>query len=139
VIGPGDLYASIIPNFLATGMKTALKTSRAKIIYVLNLMTCFCQTHNYKASDHVSEIEKYSGSKLDGVIIDSSQINKDVLNIYKKENEFPVDNDLNNKKINIYKKELVLVVKTHQKGDALHRSLLRHDSEKLAKVLMELL
>ena len=139
VIGPGDLYASIIPNFLATGMKTAIKTSRAKIIYVLNLMTCFCQTHNYKASDHVQEITNYSGRKPDCIIINNKKIENNVLKIYENENEFPVDNDLDIKKINIYKKELVLVVKTHQKGDALHRSLLRHDSKKLAKVLLTLI
>ena len=38
VIGPGDLYTSIIPNLLVNGIKSAISNSKAKKIYVLNLI-----------------------------------------------------------------------------------------------------
>jgi len=39
VICPGDLYGSIIPNFLVKGFKEVIQRSNAKIIYVCNLVT----------------------------------------------------------------------------------------------------
>ena len=39
VVGPGDLYTSIIPNFLVGGMLEAMKKTKAKKIYIANLMT----------------------------------------------------------------------------------------------------
>jgi len=39
VINPGDLYTSLIPNFLVKGLAQAIAKSKAKVIYVVNLMT----------------------------------------------------------------------------------------------------
>ena len=39
VIGPGDLYTSIIPNFLVPGVKEEIKRSKAKKVFICNLMT----------------------------------------------------------------------------------------------------
>src|SRR3989344_2371375 len=38
VVGPGNLYASLIPNFLVDGIGRALVASKAKKVYVANLM-----------------------------------------------------------------------------------------------------
>src|SRR3989344_2578727 len=39
VIGPGDLFTSVLPNILVKGVSSVIKNSRAKKIYVMNLMT----------------------------------------------------------------------------------------------------
>src|SRR5690606_7050857 len=39
VIGPGDLFTSIIPNLVVSGVKEAIAASPGKVIYVNNLMT----------------------------------------------------------------------------------------------------
>src|SRR3989344_3499419 len=59
LIGPGDLYTSIIPNLLVKEVAAAIKKSKARKIFALNLMTKYGQTTGYKASDHVSNLEKY--------------------------------------------------------------------------------
>jgi uncharacterized cofD-like protein len=39
IIGPGDLYTSIVPNLLSLGMREALDATEAKLIFVCNVMT----------------------------------------------------------------------------------------------------
>jgi len=46
IIGPGDLYTSIVPNLLSLGMREALHASTAKIIYICNAMTKRGETTN---------------------------------------------------------------------------------------------
>lgn len=61
VIGPGDLYTSIIPNFLAQGIVKAVKRSRAKKVYVCNIMTKFGETTGFSAKDFADALEDYIG------------------------------------------------------------------------------
>jgi uncharacterized cofD-like protein len=67
-IGPGDLYTSIIASLIIPGMREALQDCNAKIIYILNIMTKFGETNNFKASDFVRKIEYYLNRQLDGVV-----------------------------------------------------------------------
>src|SRR3990172_4297444 len=63
VLGPGDLYTSILSNIVVDGIAEALKRTKAKVVYVMNLMTRYGQTTDYKASDHINELKKYIGNK----------------------------------------------------------------------------
>lgn len=86
IIGPGDLYTSIIPNLLVRGMPQAIRKSKAKKIYIANLMTKFGETHGFGANDFVEAVEKYLGEKiLDLVIFNSKKPPAAVLRRYKKE------------------------------------------------------
>ena len=61
IIGPGDLYTSIIPNLLVPGVREALTKTDAKIIYICNIMTKFGETAGFNAVEFVRVIEKYLG------------------------------------------------------------------------------
>lgn len=61
VIGPGDLYTSLIPNLLVHGVVSSVRQSPAKKVFVANLMTKPGETAHLKAGDFVPEIEKYLG------------------------------------------------------------------------------
>jgi len=39
VLGPGDLYTSIIPTLLVEGVTDAINASKGKLAYVVNLVT----------------------------------------------------------------------------------------------------
>ena len=139
VIGPGDLYASILPNLVVSGVKQAFAKTKATIVYIVNLMTRYTQTHNFKASDHVAEAEAYLGRKSDYVIVNSGKIPKTALRLYQKENEFPVVNDLSDNTYKIITDNFASVASDQkQKGDEVRRSLLRHNRDKLAKILMRI-
>lgn len=73
VIGPGDLYTSVMQSFLVKGISQAIKKSGAKKIYVANTMTKLGETENFKASDFVKEIEKYAGCRPDYVIANKNE------------------------------------------------------------------
>jgi uncharacterized cofD-like protein len=134
VIGPGDLYTSIIPVLLVNNVKEAMKKSKAKIIYIMNMMTKSGQTTNYKASDHVKDLVKYLGKEPDYILINNGAISEEILASYKKYNEVKVTNDLNKNGYQIVEKDLVDVKKVEKNSsDILYRSILSHDSEKVKK------
>ncbi|MBI2573833.1 MAG: YvcK family protein [Candidatus Wildermuthbacteria bacterium] len=141
VLGPGDLYTSLIPNLLVDGISKALCASRGKIAYVLNLMTKYGQTHNLCATDHVNIMERHIGRKcLDAVIVNNDPIPDFILKQYRREKSFPVADDLQTKKPRVIRAGILGDMEVKKvKGDRLKRSLVRHDSEKLAQVLLSLL
>jgi len=139
IFAPGDLYNSLIANLVIKGVKTAIKQSKAKLVYIVNLMTLNSQTHNFTAKDHLREIEKYSGKKVDKIIINQQPIPQSIIKAYQQQQEYPVKDDLQNNNKVIRKNLLAQSTYQKPKSDTLKRSLLRHDSKKLANVLIKLI
>jgi len=143
IIGPGDLYTSLVPNLIVKGIPEAIRKSRAKRVLILNLMTKYGQTYGFKASDFVSVVEKYLGvGMIDDVLINKSQkTSLKILRRYKEEQAEPVKDDLEGKfpfrviRANIVSGEEVKKIA----GDNLKRSMLRHDPQKLAKEILKLI
>lgn len=131
IIGPGDLYSSLVPNLLVKGMSEALTKTKAKIVVICSLMTKWGETHNFKASDFVAELLRYSGlKKFDVVICNSSVPNKELINKYAKEKQFPMECDI---------KELEKLAKNVVCGNYyLDADIARHDSDKIRKVIERL-
>ncbi len=94
VLGPGDLYTSILPNLLVPGVARAVSQAHAKKVLVCNLMTKFGETHTFKASDFVALVEEHLGTKLDFVICNMAMPAPQVLEKYRAEQAFPVEVDL---------------------------------------------
>lgn len=144
IINPGDLYASIIPNLLVKGMPEALARSRAKIIYVANLMTKSGQTDGFTLINYLKIIEKYLGRGIiDYVVYNKARPDKRLLKKYSRQGESLVAiGDLSQlPKIKFLGYNLLShKVYRPKKSDALGnlRSLIRHDSDKLAKVIYNL-
>lgn len=70
IIGPGDLYTSIIPNFLVSGMRQVIKKSKAKKIYIVNSVNKVGETTNFTPEDYVREIKNYAGTNaVDAVLM----------------------------------------------------------------------
>jgi len=59
VLGPGDLFTSVLPNLLLPELCEEIKKSKAKKIYVCNVMTNYPETHAFKAEDFVNWIERF--------------------------------------------------------------------------------
>lgn len=141
LIGPGDLYTSIIPIILVTGLKNEIKNSKAKKIFAVNLMTKRGHTTGYSAKKHIDEIERYLGENvLDYVLINNEKPSKKVLSWYLEYGEELVKDDLDkNEKYKIIREELLNdVVLKQNKADARRRSIMRHDSDKLAQTVMKI-
>lgn len=142
VIGPGDLYTSIIPLFLVEGMKEAIQLSKAKIVYVVNLMTKSGQTNGYTAKDHVRDIEKYMGKQVDAIIMHKGELNEEIVHWYESHHEQTVRDDLG-EDIRVIRANIAdntpVEQNTADKISTYARSILRHDSRRLANTIISLL
>ncbi|MEA2056433.1 MAG: gluconeogenesis factor YvcK family protein [Patescibacteria group bacterium] len=140
VLGPGDLYGSLLPNTLIKGFKEAISQRKGKFVYIVNLMTHFSQTHEMTAQDHLDEVIDYSGVTPDAVVVNEGKINDKVKKLYADKKDYPVVNDLKKEsKFKIVNQNLVEEKFFKQNpNDKLRRSLLRHDRDKLAKLLYQL-
>ena len=104
-------------------------------------MTKFGQTHGFSALDHITALEKYLGEGvLDYYLVDKAiNYQTPILRRYKKENAFPVKDDLGKSKKVVRRSISSGVIYKKHEFDGLKRSLIRHDSRKLAKAIIELL
>jgi uncharacterized cofD-like protein len=141
LIGPGDLYTSIIPNLLVDGVIEAIKQSKAKKFFVMNLMTKCGQTTRYKASAHIRDLEKYLGKGiLDLVLINKKKPSEKAMKWYKRFYEEVVVNDLENESFEIVQENLIrdILIKK-DKADDRRVSIIRHDPTMLAKTVIKLI
>lgn len=88
LLSMGSLFTSVIPNLINDDVKKALKQSKAKIMYVCNMMTQPGETDNFKASDHIIALNQYLGKrKVDIIIANDGNISKSVIEKYKDEEQ----------------------------------------------------
>lgn len=145
IFGPGDLYTSILPNLVVDGMSQVMCYSKAKKILVCNIMTRKGQTDDFKVSDFVAELEKYlGGSLLDFVVINNKVPEPDLLKYYHDFDEASLVNDdtfgsyYENRKV-IRGDFLSSAKLVQSSADRIKRSLIRHDGEKLAEALLNIM
>lgn len=93
IIGPGDLYTSLLPNLLVYDIARAVRESDAEKVYVCNLMTKHGETDGYKASDFVNAIHHYLGGRVDRVIVNDGPFPPELLETYAQEKSEPVKVD----------------------------------------------
>lgn len=88
LLSMGSLYTSIIPNLLSKEIIKTIDKSKAKIMYVCNMVTQPGETDDYKVSDHIKVLNSYLGSKkVDIVIANNGKIPKRILKKYATEEQ----------------------------------------------------
>lgn len=92
ILSMGSLYTSIIPNLILPEIRKEIEKSKAKIMYVCNMMSQPGETDNFKSSDHVKKLNEYLGKRhVDVIIANNGEINQERLNFYKeKEQKDPI-------------------------------------------------
>ncbi len=140
VFGPGGLYTSLIPNLLVEGVAKALRETKAKKVFIVNLMNRRGQTTNFKVGDYVREIKRFTGIDVfDHILVNSGKPKKELIEMYAQEGSM-VENDL------ISDGRIVAAdLLSEQKSEmasvdmlAKHRAFIRHDSTKVATELMQI-
>ncbi len=131
-IGPGDLYSSLAQILLVDGIAPAIRKSRAKKVYICNLMTKFGETNTYGVSDFSKQIEDLLGGDVDYVIYNKEKISPARIKKAKKDGELaPADYwDKNGKELNGDKFIGVDIVS--DKGEIVH------DAKKLVNIILSL-
>ena len=114
IIGPGSLYANIIPNLLVNGITKAIKDSKAKKFYICNIMTEPGLTDNYSIADHVNSIIDHCGEGLiDYCIYDTGEVIPEYIKRYNLDGADLVEQNLKgikDKKIKFFKENLSIIL-----------------------------
>ena len=132
IIGPGDLFTSILSNIVVPGVKDAIEKTRATIVYVVNIMTKYGETHNYSFADFIDKLEEGIGRKVHIVIGNRTKPDDAILEEYRKQEaefvEFVDDPKF------WQNREFYLADLLDTSG-----SIVRHDSQKLARLIQEII
>ena len=130
----GSLYTSILPHIVLKEIQDAINESKAKTLYVCNLVTQPGETDDYKVSDHVKVFQKYLGEKgLDAIIANNSKMSSYLVKKYaSKEQKDPVLLD----KKTIEKLNVKLI---EDKIYRIEDNMLRHDALKTAYLIFSYL
>ncbi len=143
VFGPGDLFTSILPNLLVKGVAATVRKSKAKKILITNITTKFGQTDGFKAADFVKVLQNYLGGKIDIAIVNNKKPQNSILAAYKKEKAVMVEpniKELEKMKVGVKQADLISAeIFKSSSGDILKRSKIRHDPDKLAKVIWQII
>lgn len=138
ILGPGDLYTSILANCVVGGVREAIRHSTARVIYVSNLMTRAGQTSGMGVAAHAAEIERYIGRAPDVLLINTAAFPPDLIKKYAAEDDYPVVDDYEGSAQTVRTDLLATEIVTTVAGDTLKRSLLRHDPRRLARAIIDL-
>jgi uncharacterized cofD-like protein len=144
IIAPGSLYTSLGAALVVPGVGEALNKSRARKVYICNLINKPGQTDGFSPIDYVNEIERMAGVKfIDMVLYNNRKPDKDLLKKYANDGELPVETDSKAAKIRVHF-ELVganLIDKkiSAQKSpsDKVKRYFIRHNPELLARHILK--
>lgn len=127
ITGPGDLYTTILPVLLVPQILKAIKESRAKKYFIVNVANKPFETAGYTIDDYVNAIIKHCKSKVFDVFFVNSNTEPPIPKKFK--HQYVYATPLSNNGKSNYK-----IVKK----DLIDESFpLYHDPEKLAKVIIE--
>ncbi len=148
IVGPGDFYGSIIPNFLVKGISEAISRSKAKVIFVCNMTNKKGQTDNYDLDGYVDRMNDYiNKNKVQYAIFNIQKPLHNLIKKYEKKEgknmlvKFSESKDIK-RNYEVTKCKLLSKNKNSRSANdsmANLRSFIRHDSDKLAKVLMKII
>lgn len=137
ILGPGGLYTSLVPNLLVEGLSEALRNSPAKKVFVVNLMNRKGQTTGFTVKNYLDEMEKFIGADIfDYIIVNNQKPVEELIKRYEEEGEL-IENDLQDDP-RVIAAALLGEIKENDRVDLIKRSLIRHDSQKLAQELMKI-
>lgn len=132
IIGPGSLYTSILPNLLVPGIADAIRASKARKIYICNVMTQPGETDDYSASQHVKAIYDHVGPGLfEYVLVNSAPIPPAVVEQYREKQAAPVVADT----WNLQQMGLNVIARNF-----LHYAIYaRHDARRISEQILSIL
>jgi uncharacterized cofD-like protein len=131
-LGPGSLYTSLLPNLLVSSIPQQIARSKAKKIYIGNLMTQPGETRGYTVADHLDAIQQHVGRNLfDFVVLNNRVFPPAMRKRYAADRAEPVALDLGKVRA-LGPSPICAPLLLADDGVA------RHDSQRLSQLLLEL-
>jgi uncharacterized cofD-like protein len=124
----GSLLTSIMPNLILPEIQEGIKKSKAKKMYICNMLTQPGETDNFKVSDHLKVLEKYLGKgTINAVIANTSKITKKQSILAKSEGKDAVQLDeakVNKMGVEVIKDDLFVIDEGYVRHNALKTAYL---------------
>lgn len=134
ILGMGSLYTSLLPNLLIDGVREEISKSKAKKIYIANVMEQPGETEGYHVADHIEAIRKHSDEKIiDTVLVDSHRIQRKDMKRYIEAGVSRVDMNISRLK------NLGLEVVDRSMIEVDKEGMIRHHPYKLAAAIYSLI
>ena len=135
ILGPGSLYTSVIPNLLIKDIAKAVNDSKAKKIYVCNIMTQPGETDGFSVSDHIKTLINHAKyEKIIDAVLVNTDLPQELIAPYKDAGSEPVvvdTKEINKMGIQVVQKNLI-EDKRFEDG---HSSFVRHSPSRLARII----
>lgn len=139
VLGPGNYFCSVLPCLYVSGMTKALRDTKAKLIFPVNLTNKHGHTMGFGVAEYVEYIENVLKRKIDVVLINNEAPSKRQIKEYQLQEGDGVMVIDNYKGKNAIRTALlsheIIKKNAHDKGSSL-RSFIRHSSALLAKAII---
>lgn len=163
ILGPGSLFETVLPNLLIPAVREAIRRSKATTIYICNLMTEPGLTTGFGVADHIRQLVRFAGLTPDYVLVNTPRIDPEVRQVYAAANQTPVyltpeeyEETMVRATDGVTTRDLVLegavvieadlassvvqlTASLDHPGDSRTVRVLRHDPDKLANAIMEIL
>ncbi len=125
IVGPGDLYTTIMPVLIVPGVKEALAESKAEKIFIVNVTNKPFETKGYSVNDYINAVKRH---------LDVFPFNKIIIN-----NNFTpkIPPSLNYKYVNVNGVKDYENLKIVQRDLIDEKFPLYHNPAKLAKTIIE--
>lgn len=136
VFSSGSLWGSVLPHLLIDGIPKAILTSKAKLMFNMNLMTERGQTDFFKGSAHLEPFLYYLGDpeRLDYLVVNQDSLPTRVLQYYAEMGrQRPVDVDIEGC---LKLAPRVKIVAAPLGEEVITQNLIRHNPELLARVVL---
>lgn len=125
IAGPGDLYSTILPVLLVPDVIKAIKKSKAKKLYIVNVANKLFETPNYKVQDYIKAVAKHCGDNIFDLVLTNSNIKPVIPDKYKRQYEYVPLNYEKNNAYSVISRDIIDI-----------EFPLYHDSIKLAKTII---
>ena len=129
ILGPGDLFTSIIPNLIVPGLREKLTEVAAPMYQVVNIMTKFGETNHFQACDFIATLEGFTGRKITAAIVNGKKPDSRLLSLYRQQKSDFVGLGLPDTGCSVIIEDLL-----ETSGD-----IIRHDPAKLAAVILKII
>lgn len=140
IVGPGNLFASLTPPLLVPEAADAVRKSKAKKIFVANLMNQAKLTKGFTLTDYIKHFERIIGEDVfDYAIYNKEPLNKEILEELKiKDDPLYINDDESD--VRFVDADLVdQHISKQDPNDPMKRTYIRHDPDKIAAVITQLL
>ena len=131
-LGPGSLFTSVLPNLLDAKVVEAINASRSKVLFIVNTAGQLGETKDFAVSTHLAMLRKHAPNlKVDMVLVNNRPPTEEQLAAMREKGISPTEYDA--AETQAMGVEIVLrdVVNTEKP--------IRHDPQKTAKALMDIL